>query len=89
MNDSAALGAIRALLRAGIDVPGEMAVIGFDDIVESSLSTPSLSTVAPLLDDIASMALDLLEEQFGGDEGRVPEHRMAGYELRLRESTAG
>ena len=87
MNDSAALGAIRALVRAGIDVPGQVSVIGFDDIVESSLSTPTLSTVAPLLDDIASMALDLLEEQFGAEEPRVPQHRMAGYELRLREST--
>jgi len=87
MNDSAALGALRALTRAGIDVPGEVAVIGFDDIVESSLSTPTLSTVAPLLDDIAGMALDLLDEQYGADEPRVPQHRMAGYELRLREST--
>jgi DNA-binding LacI/PurR family transcriptional regulator len=85
MNDSAALGALRALVRAGIDVPGQVSVIGFDDIVESGLSTPSLSTVAPLLDDIASMALDLLEEQL--DEDHVPQHRMAGYELRVREST--
>jgi DNA-binding LacI/PurR family transcriptional regulator len=88
MNDSAALGAVRALVRAGIDVPGQVSVIGFDDIGESSLSTPTLSTVAPLLDDIAGMALDLLEEQFGAEEPRVPQHRMAGYELRLRESTA-
>jgi DNA-binding LacI/PurR family transcriptional regulator len=86
MNDSAALGALRALGRAGIDVPGQVSVIGFDDIVEASLSTPSLSTVAPLLDDIAGMALDLLEEQL--DEDHVPQHRMAGYELRVRESTA-
>jgi DNA-binding LacI/PurR family transcriptional regulator len=88
MNDSAALGAVRALVHAGIDVPGQVSVIGFDDIGESSLSTPTLSTVAPLLDDIAGMALDLLEEQFGAEEPRVPQHRMAGYELRLRESTA-
>lgn len=87
MNDSAALGALRALVRAGIDVPGKVSVIGFDDIVEAGLSTPSLSTVAPLLDDIASMALDLLEEQL--DEDHVPQHRMAGYELRIRESTGG
>ena len=85
MNDSSALGALRALVRAGIDVPGQVSVIGFDDIVEAGLSTPSLSTVAPLLDDIASMALDLLAEQL--DEGHVPQHRMAGYELRIREST--
>jgi DNA-binding LacI/PurR family transcriptional regulator len=85
MNDSAALGALRALQRDNIDVPGDVSVIGFDDIIESSLSTPSLSTIAPLLDDIASTALDLLEEQL--DEDHVPQHRMAGYELRIREST--
>jgi DNA-binding LacI/PurR family transcriptional regulator len=85
MNDSAALGALRALHRGNIDVPSDVSVIGFDDIIESSLSTPSLSTIAPLLDDIASTALDLLEEQL--DEDHVPQHRMAGYELRIREST--
>jgi DNA-binding LacI/PurR family transcriptional regulator len=85
MNDSAALGALQALRRGGIDVPTDVSVIGFDDIVESSLSTPTLSTVAPLLGDIASSALDLLEEQL--DEGHVPQHRMAGYELRIRESS--
>jgi DNA-binding LacI/PurR family transcriptional regulator len=85
MNDSAALGALGALRRGGIDVPQEVSVIGFDDIVESNLSTPTLSTVAPLLDDIAGSALDLLEEQL--DEEHVPQHRMAGYELRIRESS--
>jgi DNA-binding LacI/PurR family transcriptional regulator len=86
MNDSAALGALRALRRAGVDVPHEVSVIGFDDIVESSLSTPALSTVAPLLGEIAAGALDLLEEQL--TEDHVPQHRTAGYELRIRESTA-
>ncbi|GAA1120274.1 LacI family DNA-binding transcriptional regulator [Kribbella jejuensis] len=85
MNDSAALGALRALRRGGVDVPREVSVIGFDDIVESGLSTPTLSTVAPLLDEIAASALDLLEEQLAEDH--VPQHRMAGYELRLRESS--
>ncbi|MGW6278660.1 LacI family DNA-binding transcriptional regulator [Kribbella sp. NPDC055071] len=88
MNDSAALGALRALTRAGLEVPRQISVIGFDDIVEASLSTPSLSTVAPLLDEIATSALDLLEEQFGAGESHVPQHRMAGYALRLRESTS-
>ncbi|HET6739928.1 MAG TPA: LacI family DNA-binding transcriptional regulator [Kribbella sp.] len=86
MNDSAALGALRALHRAHVDVPDAVSVIGFDDIVESALATPALSTVAPLIDDIAASALALLEEQL--DEDHVPQHRMAGYELRLRESSA-
>jgi DNA-binding LacI/PurR family transcriptional regulator len=85
MNDSAALGALRALRRAGIDVPHEVSVIGFDDIVEAGLSTPTLSTVAPLLGEIAASALDLLEEQLAEDH--VPQHRTAGYVLRIREST--
>jgi DNA-binding LacI/PurR family transcriptional regulator len=85
MNDSAALGALRALHHAGRSVPEQVAVIGFDDIVEAALATPALSTVAPLLGEIASTALDLLEEQL--DEDHVPQHRMAGYELRLRKST--
>ncbi|MFF0341782.1 LacI family DNA-binding transcriptional regulator [Kribbella sp. NPDC004875] len=85
MNDSAALGALRALQRANVDVPGDVSVIGFDDIVESSLSTPTLSTVAPLLGEIAVNALDLLEEQLAEDH--LPQHRMAGYELRIRESS--
>ncbi|MFF0266986.1 LacI family DNA-binding transcriptional regulator [Kribbella sp. NPDC004536] len=86
MNDSSALGALHALRRSGVDVPETVSVIGFDDIVESGLSTPTLSTVAPLLGEIAAGALDLLEEQLADDH--VPQHRMAGYELRLRESTA-
>ncbi|HWD79265.1 MAG TPA: LacI family DNA-binding transcriptional regulator [Kribbella sp.] len=86
MNDSSALGALQALRRGGVDVPRDVSVIGFDDIVESGLSTPTLSTIAPLLGEIAGSALDLLEEQLA--EGHVPQHRMAGYELRLRESTA-
>ncbi|MEV6267442.1 LacI family DNA-binding transcriptional regulator [Kribbella sp. NPDC051936] len=85
MNDSAGLGALHALRRAGVDVPADVSVIGFDDIVESGLCTPTLSTVAPLLDEIAAGALDLLDEQLADDH--VPQHRMAGYELRIREST--
>lgn len=85
MNDSAALGALRALHHAQRAVPQQVAVIGFDDIVEAALATPALSTVAPLLDELAGTALDLLEEQL--DEDHVPQHRMAGYELRLRESS--
>ncbi|MGZ0152839.1 LacI family DNA-binding transcriptional regulator [Kribbella sp. WER1] len=85
MNDSAALGVLQALRRRGVEVPRDVSVIGFDDIVESSVSTPTLSTVAPLLDEIAAAALDLLAEQRAADH--VPEHRMAGYELRIRESS--
>ena len=47
-NDLLALGAVRGLRDAGLEVPGDVAVVGFDDIEESRYSTPSLSTVAAL-----------------------------------------
>lgn len=46
-NDLLALGAIRALIRAGRRIPEDVAVVGLDDIEEGQYSTPSLTTVAP------------------------------------------
>lgn len=45
-SDLIALGAVRALLHAGIDVPGKVSVIGFDNVPFSRYSRPALSTIA-------------------------------------------
>jgi DNA-binding LacI/PurR family transcriptional regulator len=44
-SDLIALGAIRALRRAGVSVPGDVSVVGYDDMLLSRLSTPALSTI--------------------------------------------
>lgn len=44
-SDLIALGAIRALRRAGLGVPEDVSVVGYDDMLLSRLSTPSLSTI--------------------------------------------
>jgi DNA-binding LacI/PurR family transcriptional regulator len=44
-SDLIALGAIRALRSAGIPVPGQVSVVGYDDMLLSRLSTPALSTI--------------------------------------------
>ncbi len=44
-NDLIAIGAIRAFKEAGYDVPGDISVIGFDDIEPASYLTPALTTV--------------------------------------------
>ncbi len=44
-NDIAAVGAIRALRDAGLEVPGDVSVVGFDDILSAAYATPSLTTV--------------------------------------------
>jgi len=44
-SDLIALGAIRALRRAGVSVPNEVSVMGYDDMLLARLSTPALSTI--------------------------------------------
>ncbi|EJL27512.1 transcriptional regulator [Caulobacter sp. AP07] len=44
-SDLIALGAIRALRRAGMSVPEDVSVVGYDDMLLSRLSTPALSTI--------------------------------------------
>ncbi len=59
-NDLLALGAMHALAEAGLRVPQDVAVIGFDDIEEGRYSAPPLTTVAPDKAAIGRLALDLL-----------------------------
>jgi DNA-binding LacI/PurR family transcriptional regulator len=59
-NDLLALGAMHEFIERGIRVPDDVAVMGFDDIEEARYSSPSLSTVSPDTDAIATYALDLL-----------------------------
>ena len=66
MNDSSALGALKALARSGRDVPGDVAVVGFDNMREGAHSTPSLTSVGPLPDEVAAAALAALTAQLDG-----------------------
>ncbi|MDG5816612.1 GGDEF domain-containing protein [Chitinispirillales bacterium ANBcel5] len=58
-NDEMALSAIDELKRRGIDVPGDIAVVGFDDVESARFCTPSLSTVTQPLYQQARKALEL------------------------------
>jgi DNA-binding LacI/PurR family transcriptional regulator len=89
--DSLALGAIRTCLARGLDVPGDIAVIGFDGIEEGAYSTPSLSTIAPDTGRIAQIAVDLLAERLGGGPAaaKPPREICVDHRLIARESTLG
>jgi len=79
-NDSMALGAINKLGQEGIEVPGGMSVVGFDDIDIAHQITPTLTTVAVPVDEIAGRAFDMLENLI---EGRSLENRHVALEARL------
>ncbi|WP_433260764.1 LacI family DNA-binding transcriptional regulator [Actinosynnema sp. CS-041913] len=88
-NDLLGLGALRTLLSRGLSVPGDVAVVGFDDIEESQYSTPTLTTVSPDKAEIARTAVDLLISRVSGDRDSTPRSVNPGYRLIRRESTLG
>jgi len=59
-NDLMAMGCMRAASESGMSVPGELSVIGFDDIELSSYLVPALTTIAQPKDQIAGSAVELL-----------------------------
>lgn len=65
LNDALALGALHALHAHRIDVPGDVALIGFDDVDDAKFSVPALSSVDPGRDQIAHTAVELLLERIG------------------------
>ncbi|GHS89117.1 LacI family transcriptional regulator [Actinomycetota bacterium] len=90
LNDALALGALHVLHARRVQVPEQIAVIGFDDIDDASYSAPTLSSVSPGRDQIARTAVALLQARIrdAGQE-RPYEKVVADFELVLRESTLG
>ncbi len=86
-NDIAAIGAIRALKDMGLSVPGDVSVVGFDDILSAAYATPSLTTVRqPLMEMGKRGAQVLLERINRQDNGHLSEIVVAP-ELVVRESS--
>jgi len=88
-NDDMAFGALRALYETGIRVPDDVAVAGFDDVVEARFSVPSLTTIAPDKRLIAQCAVANLVERMNGESGAPPRDVVVPYRLERRESTLG
>ena len=86
-SDLMALGALHALHRRGVRVPEDVAVIGVDDIAESRFSTPTLSTVAQDVDEIARLAVDALLHRLSDGADDPPREVTASHELLVRDST--
>jgi LacI family transcriptional regulator len=89
-DDLTAFGAIRALAKAGVKVPDDCSVIGFDDVAASSLYTPSLSTVRQPMEAMGSAAVGILVDGINAaQENRefAAAHRRVAPELVAREST--
>ncbi|MGP3911429.1 LacI family DNA-binding transcriptional regulator [Nonomuraea sp. 10N515B] len=86
VTDTVAQGVLRGLADRGLRVPGDVRIVGFDDIPEAEFMVPSLSTVAPDHRWMAAKAVELLTGRMGAPAREAREHT-APFELMVREST--
>ncbi|SPF41868.1 putative Transcriptional regulator [Candidatus Sulfotelmatobacter kueseliae] len=86
-NDISAIGAIRALRDAGLRVPEEVSVIGFDDIQAAEYLTPRLTTVRQPLQQMGEIAATQLLLRIANPRKKVPHRTLLAPQLMVREST--
>ncbi|MDP9267965.1 MAG: LacI family transcriptional regulator [Acidobacteriota bacterium] len=88
-DDMSALGVMRALAHAGISVPSECSVIGFDDIAPAALCTPPLTTIRQPMEVMGALAVGIMLENLQAIPREFAAvHRKVAPELVVRESTA-
>ncbi|HEX2329326.1 MAG TPA: LacI family DNA-binding transcriptional regulator [Candidatus Angelobacter sp.] len=89
-DDMTAFGALRGLAKAGIKVPQECSVIGFDDVNPSHLFVPALTTVRQPMEAMGASAVSILLQGISSvadNRSPVAVHRKLPAELVVREST--
>ncbi|HEY2057107.1 LacI family DNA-binding transcriptional regulator [Amycolatopsis sp. NBC_01480] len=88
-NDLLAVGALRAAAERGLSVPGDIAIVGFDNTEESAFSLPSLTTIAPDKAAIAEAAIELIHGRLTTGADGDPREIQPPFSLQIRESTVG
>jgi DNA-binding LacI/PurR family transcriptional regulator len=90
-DDLASFGAVRALREAGLRVPEDCSVLGFDDVPYAALSSPSLSTIRQPMEQMGLIAVErILKEIQDGESTEMQKGKveLLAPELLQRESTA-
>ena len=85
-NDMMAVGCLTALKEAGVRVPQDIALAGFDDIPIARYVTPALSTVRVRIVDLGHNALEHLAELLEGPNSSTASAQTLGCEIVVRES---
>jgi len=85
-SDVLALGAVRAVRRAGLSVPGDVSIVGYDDSGFMNCTDPPLTTVRQPIESMGKTAVALLANQMEGVAG-YPEELLFEPELVVRGST--
>jgi LacI family transcriptional regulator len=88
MSDAMAIGAMRAARGLGLRVPGDVSVVGFDDIDLAVHTDPPLTTVHQPIRHKGEVAVELLLAVVARRDVARPEHRLLETRLIVRGSTA-
>lgn len=88
-NDLMAIGAIKAIEKAGLQVPGDISVVGYDDIMLASLFKPALTTVIQPCYRMGAAAAELLIKRITGEERGGPQQIIFTPALAIRETVGG
>jgi len=86
-NDMSALGTIDVAHRLGLDVPGDLSVVGFDDVPEAAATTPGLTTVRQPIRQMGVVAIELLVALLAGEDVGTAHVRLP-TELVVRGTTS-
>jgi LacI family transcriptional regulator len=86
-SDLMAIGGLCAASSAGVSVPGELSVVGYDDICTASYAIPPLTTIAPPKREMARLAIGRLIERIRGVHEPLRKFALASA-LVVRASTA-
>lgn len=86
-NDRMAFGAMNAIRNEGLEIPEDVAVVGFDDIPFAAHSYPSLTTVRQPISEMGKRGVELLLEAIKEDRSKRNQHVVFKPELIIRKSS--
>ncbi len=86
-NDAVAFGVIKAALEAGVQIPADVSLAGFDDVELAALVYPPLTTIQQPKYEMGAAALEMIVK-LTNTRHRMPEHRVLGVALVERSSVS-
>lgn len=86
MSDELAAGVLDAAAARGVDVPGQLSVVGFDDTRQAAWESADLTTISQPLAEMAARSVEMLQDRIS-DPGLPPRHELLPCALVVRGTT--